>query len=67
MRVDYLKLNADKTKFLIIGTQRQHSLKIERYAFLLLSQYVMPAVSTWNLAIIFDDNFNFKEHISKIY
>ena len=29
-------------------------------------QYVKPAVSTLNCGIIFDKNFNFREHISEI-
>ena len=61
-----LKLNADKTEFLIIGTHRQRDKIKTRFPIPLLNQHVMPAVSTRNLGVIFDDKLNFREHISQI-
>ena len=48
-----IKLNTNKTEFLVIGTQKQHSK---------LSQNFTPAVSAWNL-ITFHNHFNFRHHI----
>ena len=50
-----LKLNADKTEFLIIGTHRQRDKIKTLFPIPLLNQHVMPAVSTRNLGVIFDD------------
>ena len=61
-----LKLNADKTEFLIIGTHRQRDKIKTLFPIPLLNQHVMPAVSTRNLGVIFDDKLNFREHISQI-
>ena len=61
-----LKLNADKTEFLIIGTHRQRDQIKTLFPIPLLNQHVMPAVSTRNLGVIFDDKLNFREHISQI-
>ena len=61
-----LKLNADKTEFLIIGTHRQRDKIKTLFPIPLLNQHVMPAVSTRNFGVIFDDKLNFREHISLI-
>ena len=47
-----LKLNADKTEFLIIGTHRQRDKIKTLVPIPLLNQHVMPAVSTRNLGVI---------------
>ena len=56
----------DKTEFLIIGTHRQRDKIKTLFPIPLLNQHVMPAVSTGNLGVIFDDKLNFREHISQI-
>ena len=56
-----LKLN-DKTEFLITGTQRQRDKIKNGFHIILLRQYV----STLNLEVPFDDNLNFREHVSQI-
>ena len=61
-----MKLNADKTEFLIIGTHRQRDKIKTLFPIPLLNQHVMPAVSTRNLGVIFDDKLNFREHLSQI-
>jgi len=60
-----LKLNADKIEFRIIDTEAAKATCVS-YNLPLLNQLVMPAVSTRNLAVIFDDEFNYREHISHL-
>ena len=48
-----LKLNADKTEFLIIGTSTQRA-KLDGF---FLSQSITPATSVLNLGVTFDKNF----------
>ena len=63
MKNSKLKLNADKTEFLIIGTSTQRAKLSGFLPTYILSQ--RPAASVLNLGVTFDENFNFKQHISK--
>ena len=60
-----LKLNADKTDFLIVGTPKQCGILDGFIPIRILSQNVTPAASANNLGIAFDKNFNFRQHISQ--
>ena len=65
MKNSELKLNADKTEFLNIGTSTQHA-KLDGFLSThILGQSITPAASALNLGVTFDENFNFKQHISK--
>ncbi|KAK2186056.1 hypothetical protein NP493_204g05000 [Ridgeia piscesae] len=64
MKNSKLKLNADKTEFLFIGTSTQHAKT--RWFFPpihILNQSITPAASVLNLGVTFLENFNFKQHI----
>ena len=65
MKNSKLKLNADKTEFLIIGTPTQRAKLSGFFPTHILSQSITPAASVINLGVTFDENFNFKQHISK--
>ena len=65
MKNSKLKLNADKTEFLIIGTSTQRAKLNGFFPTHILSQSITPAASVFNLGVTFDENFNFKQHISK--
>ena len=65
MKNSKLKLNADKTEFLIIGTSTQRA-KLDGYLPTnILSQSITPAASVFNLGVVFVENFNLKQHVSK--
>ena len=66
MSTNKLKLNPDKTEFLLIGTERQRSKYLSMFPIELLGVKTYPAKSTRNLGVIFDKNFNFRSHISAI-
>ena len=59
-----LKLNTNKTEFLIIGTQKQRA-PSPPPPTPMVSQNFTPAVSAWNLGVTFDNNNNFRHHISQ--
>jgi hypothetical protein len=63
MKNNKLKLNADKTEFLIIGTSTQRAKLNGFFPTHILSQSITPAASVLNLGVTFDENFNFKQHI----
>ena len=65
MKNNKLKLNADKTEFLIIGTPMQRAQLDVFSPTHILSQSITPATSVLNLGVTFDENFSFKQHISK--
>ena len=60
-----LKLNADNTEFLIIGTPKQCGKLDGFFPTRILSQNITPAASAKNLGVTFDKNFNFRQHISQ--
>ena len=65
MKTSKLKLNADKTEFHIIGTSTQRAKLDGFFPTHILSQSITPAASVLNLGVTFDENFNFKQRISK--
>ena len=61
-----LKLNSDKTEFILIGTKAQRDKFKKYFPTKLLDQDVTPTDSARNLGVEFDKDFNFKKHISKV-
>ena len=66
MSTNKLKLNSDKTEFLLIGNERQQSKYLSMFPIELLGVETYPAKSARNLGVIFDKNFNFSSYISAI-
>ena len=66
MSTNKLKLNPDKTEFLLIGNERQRSKYLSMFPIELLGVETYRAKSTRNLGVILDKNFNFRSHISAI-
>ena len=66
MHDNILKLNPDKTEFLLIGTKYMR----EKYASLfptdILGNDISPADQAHNLGVIFDSDFSFSKHISNV-
>ena len=66
MSTNKLKLNPDKTKFLLIRNEQQWSKYLSMFPIELLGVKTYPAKSASNIGVIFDKNFNFPSHISAI-
>ena len=66
MSTNKLKLNPDKTEFLLIGKERQRRKYLSMFPIELLGVETYPAKSARNLGVIFDKNFNFRSHVSAI-
>ena len=64
MSTNKLKLNPDKTEFLLIGNERQQSKYLSIFPIVLFGVKTNPAKSARNLGVIFDKNFTFCSHIS---
>ena len=65
MKNSKLKLNADETEFLIIGTSTQRANLDVFSPTHIPTQSITPAASVFNIGVTFDENFNFKQYISK--
>ena len=61
-----LKLNADKTEFLLIGNERQRRKYLSMFPIELLGVKTNPAKSACNRGVIFDKNVTFRSHISLV-
>ena len=54
-----LKLNADKTKLLLIGNPKRVA-KVHNFELAIGDSVVRPSASARNLGVIFDDTLSFK-------
>ena len=61
-----LKLNSDKTKFILIGTKSQWE-QIKKYFPTKLLDQDVTIDSAQNLGVVFDNDFNFTKHISNVF
>ena len=66
MSTNKLKLNPDKTEFLLIGNERQRSKYLSMFPVELLGVKTNTAKSARNLGVRFDKNFTFHSHISVV-
>ena len=63
MLTNKLKLNPDKTEFLLIGNERRQSIYLSTFPIELFGVKTNPAKSARNLGVILDKNFTFRSHI----
>ena len=66
MKASRLKLNSDKTEFIIIGIKlRRHKLS-NHFPVKLLDNDICPSDSVRNLGVVFDSDFSYHKHVSII-
>ena len=66
MESSKLKHNPDKTDFIIIGTKQQRNRVINHFPVKLLGSDTFPSDTVRHLGVVFDSDFNFRQHISQI-
>ena len=66
MTENRLKLNPDKTEFLLIGTPAKRDAFEQYFPLDILGSPVSPCKSARNLGVLFDSGFTFSNHISAI-
>ena len=66
MESSKLKLNPDKTDLIIIGTKQQRNRVINHFPVKLLVSDTFPSDTVRNLGVVFDSDFNFRQHISQV-
>ena len=63
MFTNKLKLNPDKTEFILIGSKNNHKQLLPHFPINILGNQVSPAQSVKNLGVVFDFNFTFSDHV----
>ena len=66
MSTNKVKLNPDKTEFLLIGNKWQQSKFPSMFPIELFGVKTNPAKSAHNIVVIFDKKFTFRSHISAV-
>ena len=66
MTINKLKLNPNKTEFLLIGHERQRLKYLFMFPVTLLGSETDPSKTVRNLDILFEENFNFRTHINNV-
>ena len=66
MFTNKLKLNPDKTEFILIGSHKNRKQLLPHFPISIQGNQVSPAQSVRNLGVVFDSNFNFSNHVSQV-
>ena len=66
MFTNKLKLNHNKSEFILIGSKNNHKQLLPHFPINILGNQVSPAQSIRNLRVVFDSNFSFSDHVSQV-
>ena len=66
MFTNKLKLNPDKTEFILIGSPQNYKQLLPHFPINILGNQVSPPQSVRNLGVVFNSNFNFSNHVSQV-
>ena len=66
MAANKLKLNPDKTEFILFGHKLQREKLADIFPVDILGNQLTPTDSVRNLGIIFDSDFTFRKHVSSV-
>ena len=61
-----LKLNSEKTEFILKGSKNNRKQLLPHFPINILGNQVSPAQSVRNLGVVFDSNFSFSDHVSQV-
>ena len=67
MSASKLKLNPDKTKFILFVSKKQRERLNVKFPIDILGNPLHPTESVRNLGVWFDSDFSFSKHIQKVY
>ena len=65
MSLSKLKLNPEKTEFIVFGSKAQHQKISSHFPVSILGSLLHPVDSVRNLGVWFDADFSFSEHIKR--
>ena len=62
-----LKLNPDKTEFIVFGSKRQRDKMKVYFPISIMGSPLCPAESVKNLGVCFDSDFSLSTHVQNVY
>ena len=66
MSANKLKLNPEKTEFILIGSKNNRKQLFPHFPINILGNQVSPAQSVRNLRVVFNSSFSFLDHMSQV-
>ena len=66
MASNKLKLNPDKTEFIVFGNKSQRDKLASVFPVDILDNQLVPSDSVRNLGVLFDSDFTFRKHVSAV-
>ena len=66
MFANKLKLNPEKTEFILIGSKNNRKQLLPHFPINILGNQVLPAHSVRNFGVVFDFNVSFSDHVSQV-
>ena len=66
MNENRLKLNPDKTEFIVFGSEVQRSKLSQHFPVQILGNDIVPVNKVRTLGVIFDSSFRFSAHVSSV-
>ena len=66
MSANKLKLNPEKTEFILIGFRNNRKQLLPYFPINILGNQVSPAQSVRNLGVVFNSSFSFSDHVSQV-
>ena len=66
MFANKLKLNPEKTQFILIGSKNNRKQLLPHFPINILFNQVSPAQTVRNLGVVFNSNFSFSDHVSQV-
>lgn len=61
-----LKLNPDKTEFIVLGTEKQQTKLAKYFPIDIMGNMVSPCTKVKNLGVIFDSTLSMSKHVSSV-
>ena len=65
MALSKLKLNPEKTEFIVFGSKAQHQKISSPFPVSIFGSLLHPVYFVKNLGVWFDEEFSFSEHVKK--
>ena len=60
-----LKLNPDKTEFILIGSKNNRE-QLQHFSIIILGDQILPAQNVKNLGVVFDTSLSLSDHVSRV-
>ena len=66
MAANFLKLNPDKTEFMLLANKTKQVKFSSLFPVNILGEQISPKSAVCNMGVVFDSDFTFSQHVSKL-